>query len=293
MLGFNHIEDVSYGHKDGMALVMDVYVPEEGRLDAGIILAISGGWSTDRSRRQDLLQEPEGWGVLPKCLLDAGYVIFAAAHSTQPRYTIDELRPDLPRAVRYIRHHARSFGIGPHKLGIVGGSSGGHVSLMTALAPPPPDATAPDPIDRESSEVQAVAAYFPPTDLLNYGVPGVTMLDSHGASRAAPLDFRRFDEESGRYERITDSSELEDCFRRNSPIAHVASGNPPVLLIHGDGDDLVPVSQSEVLRDRLQASGVPNELVVLAGHGHAWPPPGHGQREVVEWFNRYLRPVRR
>ncbi|MFC1526379.1 alpha/beta fold hydrolase [Candidatus Latescibacterota bacterium] len=242
--------------------------------------------SPDCSR--NLLQDPEGWGVLPQCLLDAGYVVFAVAHSTQPRYTIEDLRPDLPRAARFIRHYAERFRIDPGRLGIVGGSSGGHVSLMTGLAPPAPVLDAADPVDRESSEVQAVVAYFPPTDLLNYGSPGVTMLESHGSKRAAPLDFRRFDEVSGRYERITDAAGLQDCYRRNSPITHVRADNPPVLLIHGDRDDLVPLSQSEILRDRLQASGVANKLVVLAGHGHAWPPMGHGQQDVVDWFGRYL-----
>jgi len=138
MTDIDHIEDVAYGYKDGMALAMDVYTPGESRVDAGIIVAISGGWGSDLSRRKNLLQDPEGWGILPQCLLDAGYVVFAAAHSTQPRYTIEELRPDLPRAVRFIRHHAESFGIDQAKLGIVGGSSGGHVSLMTALEPPAP-----------------------------------------------------------------------------------------------------------------------------------------------------------
>lgn len=293
MTEIDHTEDVVYGYKDGMCLAMDVYAPRARRVDAGVIFAISGGWSTDLSRRRDLLQDPEDWGVLPQCLLNAGYVVFAVAHSTQPRYTLEDLRPDLPRATRFIRHHAERFCIDPGRLGIVGGSSGGHVSLMAALAPPAANLDAADPVDRESSEVQAAVAYFPPTDLLNYGATGVTMLESHGSIRAAPLDFRRFDDVSGRFERITDVADLQECYRKNSPITHVRADNPPVLLIHGDSDDLVPLSQSEILRDRLQAAGVANRLVVLAGHGHAWPPMGHGQQEVVDWFGRYLSPDRR
>ena len=91
MTGIDQIEDVIYGYKDGMCLAMDVYTPRAQRVDVGVIVAISGGWSTDLSRRRDLLHDPEGWGVLPQCLLDAGYVVFAVAHSTQPRYTIEDL----------------------------------------------------------------------------------------------------------------------------------------------------------------------------------------------------------
>ena len=54
-------------------------------------------------------------------------------------YTVDEIRTDIPRAVRCIRHRAPDFGIAPEAIGIFGGSSGGHISLMTAMAPPDPD----------------------------------------------------------------------------------------------------------------------------------------------------------
>ena len=159
---------------------------------------------------------------------------------------------------------------------------------MTGLAPPAAVADAADPVDRESSDLQAVVAYFPPTDLLNYGQIGVSMLESHGSSRAAPLDFRHFDEVAGRFERVTDAKELRACFERNSPVCHVSASNPPVLLIHGDNDELVPLQQSERLCAELERAGVTHNLVVLPGHGHAWPPMGTGQPEVIDWFSRYL-----
>ncbi len=85
MSDVNQMTDVVYGYKDGMGLVMDVYMPQAPRIGVGVIVAISGGWSTNLSRRHDLLMDPEGWGTLPKCLLDAGYTGFAVAHATQPR----------------------------------------------------------------------------------------------------------------------------------------------------------------------------------------------------------------
>jgi dipeptidyl aminopeptidase/acylaminoacyl peptidase len=286
-------QDIVYGTKDGMALVMDVYTPRAPRVDAGVLLAVSGGWSTRLSRRTGMLDETDGWQHLPRCLLDAGYVVFAAAHATQPKYNLDELRPDLPRAVRFIRHHAGRFRIDPGRIGMVGGSSGGHVTLMASLAPPPADPEAADPVDRESSAVQAAVAYYPPTDLLNYGEPGRTMLDVHGTKRAAPLDARRWDESTERFERLDDPESVRQFLRRNSPVTHVAPQNPPTLLIHGTADDLVPLQQSESLRDRFREAGVTHDLVVLDGHGHSWPPPGMGQPAVIDWFGRFLGPERR
>ena len=179
MTDFNHEEDVVYGYKDGMALVMDVYTPRDPRVDAGIIWVTAGGWRSNYDWRHTLMQRSEGSAAdnLARCLLDAGYVVFATAHSSQPRYSIDDIRQDMPRAVRFVRHNAARFRIDAERLGIIGFSSGGHVSLLTATAPPPPDPEAADPVDRGSSRVQAVTAFFAPTYLLNYGAEGVSIQD--------------------------------------------------------------------------------------------------------------------
>ena len=71
---------------------------------------------------------------------------------------------DLLRAVRFIRANASKYGVDPEKLGITGGSAGGHLSLMVATRGGPGLPAATDPVDRESSAVHAVACYYPPTD---------------------------------------------------------------------------------------------------------------------------------
>ena len=58
----------------------------------------------------------------------------------------------------------------------MGASAGGHLSLMLGTAADAGDPNATDPVDRESSRVQAVACFFPPTDMLNYGKPGVELM---------------------------------------------------------------------------------------------------------------------
>ena len=82
----------------------------------------------------------------------------------------------MNRAVRFIRHNAREYGIDPDRIGVYGGSAGGHLSLMLGMAGDNGDPNAKDPVDRESSRVQAVACFFPPTDLLNFGKPGKEMI---------------------------------------------------------------------------------------------------------------------
>jgi acetyl esterase/lipase len=170
---YKHQVDVIYGRLPGIALTMDVFTPGEGsktkQNGAGVIWVVSGGWAS----AHEVISATSVFGSLEKTfikpLCDRGYTVFAVVHASQPKYTIPEILPQINRAVRFIRHNARDYGIDGDRLGIVGVSAGGHLSLMQGISPLPANKDAPDPVDRESSLVQAVAAFVPPTDFLNYG----------------------------------------------------------------------------------------------------------------------------
>ena len=153
-----------YGRKYGTALTMDVFTPKQGANGAAVIFAVSGGWfSAHEAISLTFCRE----------FLKRGYTVFAVVHGSQPKYTIPEIIEDMNRAVRFIRYHAADYGIDPNRIGITGGSAGGHLSLMKGAAGTDGDPKAKDPVDRVSSRVQAVACFFPPTDFLNYGEKGV------------------------------------------------------------------------------------------------------------------------
>ena len=174
-------EDVIYGRKFGSALTMDVFTPKEKVNGAAVIWVVSGGWfSNHDSINLAFLKE----------LLSRGYTVFAVVHGSQPKYTIPEAIADMTLSVRYIRAHAADFKIDPNRIGVTGGSAGGHLSLMLGTAGDPGDEKSQDPIARASSRVQAVACFFPPTDFMNYGTPGYKWLN-RGPKDAfrAPFDF--------------------------------------------------------------------------------------------------------
>ena len=284
---YDYEKDVVYGYKDGKALVMDVFTPAGPLNGAGVIQVVAGGmtsnprWSHGAAKRGSV-----------QALLEKGYVVFAVAHSSQPKYSADEIGPDISRAVRFIRHRAERFDVHPQRIGIIGGSSGGQVSLFAATAPPPPNPEAEDPVDRESSEIQAVVAFFPGTDMANFGSPGTTIVQHfHSLDYRidAAFDFHRWDNETKRFERVTDPELRLEIFRQNSPISHVNAGDPPVLLFHGNQDKLVPIQQSRLFVERLREANISHKLIVAEGKGHGWELPlGNQFEEIVGWFDRHL-----
>jgi acetyl esterase/lipase len=281
---FDRKEDVIYGRKFGTALTMDIFTPKKPSNGAGVILAVSGGF---RSAHEQI----PGLAIFIKPFTDRGYTVFAVVHGSQPRFTVPEIVQDMNRAVRFVRHHAQEYGIDPNRIGMTGASAGGHLSLMMGTAGTKGDSGASDPVDRESSRVQAVACFFPPTDFLNYGKSGDAKI--HAADHAPPyraaFDYRELDRASMMWVAITDAKRLEELARQISPVSHVTPDDPPTLIIHGDADKLVPLQQSELIVAKLKKAGVPTNLVIKKGGGHGWPGLEKDVNQVADWFDTYLK----
>lgn len=270
----NHIRDVIYTHKVGVALTMDVFKPAKPN-GIGVIWMVSGGWvSTHEGINAGLAQ----------FFTSRGDTVFEVVHGSQPKFTVTEIVQDIHRAVRFIRYHAAEYGVDPNRLGISGASAGGHLSLMMGAygADGPRDST--DPINRVSSAVQAVACFFPPTDFLNYGKEGASAMKIDTLKAYWPA-FGLTDK--------TTSEEAERVGRLISPIYGVTAGMPPTLIIHGDADPLVPIQQSQRFMAKLEELKVAHRLEVRPGKGHGWVGLEKDIPLLADWFDKYLaKPTR-
>ena len=97
------LRDIVYGHKDGMALVMDVYQPDGHRNGAGVAGIVSGGFNSTLERQR--YYEP----VIEQ-LLNAGFTVFAVRHGSSPRYKVPDAVRDVTQAIEFIGAHAQDYG---------------------------------------------------------------------------------------------------------------------------------------------------------------------------------------
>ena len=254
--------DVVYGHKHGMALTFDVFTPDNAN-GAAVLNMVSGGFF---SRWRPTAQSQRRY----QPLLDRGFTVFAVRHGSSPKYNIPEIVPDVRRAVRFIRLHADDFDVDPNRLGVWGGSAGGHLALMLGTTSDAGAAAADDEVDRVSNRVAAVVAYFPAVDLRGV-VRGADPADG-GDQRFPALNFDRA---------------LAADF---SPLVHVSADDPPTLLIHGDADELVPVSNSHIIHEAFQQHQVTSKVIVIedAPHGFRGDNARRAMAALLDWFDKYL-----
>jgi len=270
-------EDLVYGHKEGLALTMDVLTPKQGAKGIGLILVSSGSWKSGKSDiKADILRrrEKDHWA---QGLLQGGYTLFVVRHGSSPRFFVPEMIKDMNRAVRYVRTIAKDYGANPDQLGITSGSSGGHLALMAAMTGDDGNPDAEDPIERVSSRLQCTVAWFPPTDMINWGSEN----GFNAIKVFRPSLFQRM------FGEITD---LEQQLREISPLYFTTEQAPPLLLIHGDSDLTVPLQQSEILKAKYEELSLPVKLIVEPGGGHSyWPGIIAEYQEVWNWFDGHLK----
>ena len=274
--------NVIYGMYSGLALLMDVYHP--GTPNGYGVLFVSGaGWNSPLEYGAQGLKDTQLSYV--KRLADAGYTVFTINHRAAPRFRFPAQLEDVQRAIRFIRHNAKQYGIDPERIGGVGGSSGGHLISLAGMLGTPGVGDDADPINREPATLQCLVLRAPPTDMksASHGMDGVGMAAVVSfLGLALPVDDRA----------------NEKLFAASSPISHVSRSAPPVLLIHGDADGTVPYQQSVAMEAALRAVNVPVSLLRIPSGEHGddfgaegkphpeWPDY---MGEMVRWLDRYLK----
>ena len=279
-------EEFVYGRKDGMGLLMTQLKPKVRSNGKAIISVQAGSWFSNFTMVER--------GVYYKRqYLDKGYNVFMVVLGSQPRYAIPDQVDDLKRAVRYIRYNAKQLGIDPDHIGIEGGSAGGHLSLAIATADEKINTSASDPVDRVSSRVQAAAVLFPPTDFLNWGFPGAASINQREIQKQlrvyGAFDFRVWNNSTLTYDPVTDTAARNKIGKEISPIYAVSPDDPPIFIIHGDADMVVPVQQSQIFIAKLKEAGVTNNYIIKKGGRHNPDDMKPELDQFVDWFDKYLK----
>jgi acetyl esterase/lipase len=231
---------IEYGQLPGFRpLELDLYLPGDTPGAAAVVLPTvvhvhGGGWLRG-SRRHPLPALGDGFY---QGLAAAGIAVAAIDYrlSGEARYpaAVDDVRA----AVAWVRSALPGYGVAPGAVVLWGDSAGGHLALLAALT---------------GTGVDGVVAWFPVTDLAGLPGPGDDDPDTREARfLGAP------------------PSRVPDLARAASPLTHVHAGAPPVLLMHGDSDALVPADQSIRFATALADAGGSVSLELVPGASHFW-----------------------
>lgn len=246
--------DITYKTIDGMELQVDIYRQKDLQEPAPTLIFVHGGaWK--KGKRQDYLPYLIDYA-------EKGYVTATLSYRLSGVAKFPAAAQDVNCGIKWIKEHAEDYGIDPDRLALVGGSAGGHLSLLLGYGGEEPLFNQ-DCIPDAGSAVKVIVDFYGPVDLTTpYAISTEQVQSFMGTS----------------YEQ---NSEM---YRLASPSTFISPDDPPTLIFQGTIDSLVPVTQSDSLQRWLQQAGVPNEYHRLKG----WPHSMDMAREVNEYCQFYI-----
>lgn len=186
---------------------------------------------------------------------------------------------DCKAAIRWVRAQAGKYGFDPNKIGVWGGSAGGHLVSLLGTSGDVKELEGDNGSPGFSSRVQCVVDFCGPSDFLEFAKFKRTALPPT-ASPDSPESM------------LLGGPVLErqEAARQASPVTYVSADDPPFLIVHGTDDPLVPFSQAELLCAALKKAGAKPLFVKIEGGGHGIGGPEVSKR-VRAFLDKHLRGV--
>jgi acetyl esterase/lipase len=258
--------DVEYSSPNGESLKLDLARPKTGDGPFPAVLCIHGGGFRAGDR--------QGYDNLCVKLAERGYVAATITYRLAPKHKFPAAIYDTKAAVRWLRANAALYKINPDKIGVMGGSAGGHLAQFLGVTAHVPRFEGDGGNPNQSSSVTCVVNFYGPSDFTkSYG-------KSVDAAEVLPL-WLGGNLDTARALHI-----------QASPLYWVTPDAAPTLCIHGTEDKYVAHEQAEWLVDKLKAATVEARLLTLPGAGHGFP--GHdaqvADEAMFEFFDSKLKP---
>lgn len=262
--GFHVVTDTlgTYGTNK---VTLTVYVPPGNGVHAAILDIHGGGWQSRQVENDKPMMER---------LAQRGFVTALVAYRLSGQAPYPAALYDCKAAVRHLRSNALRFKLDPNRIGVMGGSAGGHLSGLLAMTSGKPEFEG-DGLHRGvSSAVQACIVMAATQDLV-----------AANKDKASPNAIAFFG---------GTCAEKPEVYRAASPITHVRAGVPPIIFIEGEKDSL-KVGRAE-MQDKLRALGIATDVHTLKSAPHPFWMSQPWMDETVDiadaFFTKHLAKTR-
>ena len=251
--GVTSLADVTYSTVAGYRpMVVDIYMPPKKGGPKPLILYIhGGGWVAGHTRHSGALANFPA--ALAK-LASEGFVVASLEYRLADEARFPAQLQDARAALRFLKGNAAKYGIDPGRSGLWGGSAGGHLTALTALTC---GVSYLDPAGLKAEPgsecVQAAVTWY---GVFDFGALAKGRADGTDLAGARLLGCK--------------GACQPESYALASPVAYIDPRDPPMLLIHGEDDKTVPVSQSRLAEARLKAAGVPVQGIYIPGVDHSF-----------------------
>jgi acetyl esterase/lipase len=241
--------DVVYGTAEGIEMKLDFAKPVlcSGQSVPLVVYFHPGGWRGGDKSGAILSSDHVMFYQL-------GFAVASVDYRLAPRFRFPAQIQDAKLAIRFLRRNAAALGIDPERIGVWGPSSGAYLAFLLAATTAADGLEGPG-LEGVSSAVRAAVGWFGPTDLNDY-------------AQGSPADILNM---------LTD---LLGCAPPAcpaiaawaSPVTYVRPAGPPILVVHGESDEVVPYRQAEIFAEKLRTAGNGGAIIKVKNAKHGFAP---------------------
>lgn len=258
------VASIEYARVESQPQLLDLYFPPDRTDPAPLIVWVHGGAWRSGSRTN----------VPIHTMTERGFVIASVDYRLSGEAPFPAQVHDIKAAIRFLKANAETYHVDPDRVAIAGASAGGHLAALVGVS---------DGVEAlegtvggylgQSSRVGAIVSFYGASNLQ-------TILDQstpHGLSVRVPalqLLLRG------------QPSQVPELAKLASPVHHVDSGDPPLMLIHGDQDPQMPINQSHEIEGAYRRAPAKVEFHVV--HGGAHGGTGFYEPMMIERVSRFL-----
>lgn len=248
-------KDLVYKEVQERSLKLDIYHLKKIKKAKPVLVFIHGGaWK--KGNKKDYRRYLVDYAM-------QGYVTITVQYSLSNEAKFPAALNDVNCAIQWIKVNSEKYFIDPNKIAVIGGSAGGHLAMMLGYSQGSPKFENDCLDNKYNSSVQAIVNIYGPSDLTT----------EYAQSQSSVEYFlgKKYIED-------------KDIYKDASPISYLSPDDPPTLIFHGTLDELVPISQSDSLKNRLDRIGITAEYHRLEG----WPHTMDLNVEVNEYCQYYM-----
>lgn len=248
-------KDLVYKEIEDRSLKLDIYHLRTIKKAKPVLVFIHGGaWK--KGNKKDYRRYLVDYAM-------KGYITVTVQYSLANEAKFPAALNDVKCAIQWIKENSDKYFIDPDKIAVIGGSAGGHLAMMLGYSQGSPKFENECLDNKYNTSVQAIVNIYGPTDLTT----------EYAISQSSVEYFlgKKYLED-------------KDIYRDASPISYLSPDDPPTLIFHGTLDELVPISQADSLKSKLDKVGIPAEYHRLEG----WPHTMDLNVEVNAYCQYYM-----
>ena len=259
LIRYRMIPDLTYAVANNYRCKLDLWLPEwPGEPVPTLIYLHGGGWISGEREQFALLFLP---------FIEMGFAVanvqYRMAHVSNAPSAVQDCRA----ALRWVICNADKYGFDAERIVVFGHSAGGHLALLTGMLPASAgfDWEVPGSNDQERQEM--IWHYYARREAGNEELEVAAVIEWSGVTDVSDL-LDGPNRKGYALAWLGTVPHFKELARQVSPLTYVRPGLPPILMIHGDADPIVPYSHAVRLHDALDRAGVRNGLLTIPGGGH-------------------------